>query len=179
MLNKAYNVFFGIFTAIGAAIMAVGVILYFSLGSAAGQLQNSDGTDSGIYLNLFLLLLFGGIGLIFFLSGAIGLLRIRRKSKLKQRLRETGQAIYAEIVSVEQIRNVVINGRSPYLILAQYVDDSTKTIYEFKSEYIREFPSYAKKGESVRIFIDRENKKKYFMDINSLNGINGYTVESL
>ncbi|BBF42311.1 hypothetical protein lbkm_0993 [Lachnospiraceae bacterium KM106-2] len=179
MYKKSLKLLFGIFTAIGTAMVILGVVLYFVFGSAAGQLKDSFGSDIGVNVNLFMLLVTGGIGVIFLLIGVIGLMVTNKKEKMKRKLKETGRAIYASILTVEQNRNIIINGRCPYQIIAQYVDESTKTIYQYKSEYISEYPSYAKEGENVRIYIDPENKKKYFMDVESLSQMTGYKVEKL
>ncbi len=179
MYRSFYKNLFRVFVAIGILFCIIGGILFFALGKQAGQLMHSDGTPSGLYLNLFLLVDFAGIGAAFMLMGWIGLYYRQRKEKNQQKLKEHGKRLDATVIRVERNLFVSMKGRHPYQVIAEYIDESTKTIYHYRSECIKEEPHIQKGEDFVSVYVDPENYKKYYMDISDLVELKGYKVENL
>ena len=66
------------------------------------------------------MLLFPGMGLLFFLIGACGFAGCIKKDRMKKRLRDTGEIIYATYSELVYNRNYSVNGRHPYYITCEW-----------------------------------------------------------
>ena len=98
----------------------------------------------------------------------IYLLSVRREKASKQ-LTQTGIKIAADIVSVANNETPVVMGKRPYIIKCQWLQNSSNTIFHFKSKYIYYNPAkYVGDRKQIDIFIDPNDPKKYFMDISFL-----------
>ena len=110
----------------------------------------------------------GGMGAVFFLVGfSIILFKRSHKNKIKQ-LQKNGIPIKAKFISVDRNRSVRVNGRSPYKICAQWKNPATSEIHVFDSENIWFDPTNHVNVEEITVLIERNNPKKYYVDISFL-----------
>ncbi|MBB4802442.1 hypothetical protein HNP37_002515 [Flavobacterium nitrogenifigens] len=130
---------------------------------------NPNDAEINGFVSLWLgVLILGGIGIVFFLIGSLGVLLRYLKNKKAQNLRETGKPIAAKFTQVQLNTNQTVNGRNPFLILSQWQDPKTDELYVFKSDSIWFDPTDFVKTDTIRVFIDPENPKDYVMDISFL-----------
>lgn len=114
---------------------------------------------------------FLGIGLILI---GIGSISIRARVKQKERalaLIKTGERIEGEYIQTIYDASTCINGASPYYIRCQWKDQITGKTYLFKSDPILFNPITAIQEKHITtfpIYIDRNNKKRYTIVLDSL-----------
>ncbi|MNH47046.1 hypothetical protein D3C79_1101060 [compost metagenome] len=63
---------------------------------------------------------------------------------------------------------ISVNGRHPYVIRSQWLNPRTSEVHLFESDNIWFDPSDYLKDESISVFIDKKNPKKYHVDITFL-----------
>lgn len=119
------------------------------------------------YIGVFIM---GGLGLVFTVVGGIGVFVARRNHAATMRLKETGQLVQADIVSIEQNKFVKINKRYyPFRIFCNWKDPLTGMHYTFKSRMIVNDPRPLLAGrKTLNVYIDPNNPKKYYMDVSFL-----------
>ncbi|UNM97293.1 DUF3592 domain-containing protein [Ignatzschineria rhizosphaerae] len=155
-------------------------------------------TSSSRKLIIILAIMFGGFGLLFMFAGfsilgeegskgdgilfasvggissAIGftpLILFIRQKIIKNRVLSRGVMIQSELLDVTYA-SYAVNGVRPYLIRSQWVDQSSNKLYLFKSEPFVDNPeSVLKKGSKVPVYINPENPKQYYMDIQSISAL--------
>jgi hypothetical protein len=116
----------------------------------------------------FAALLTGGMGLIF---GTIGIFNLNihfKKKKNNEWLQLNGKRITTKIQSVGRDAYIKINGRSPYIIYSQWLNPQTQEMHIFKSDSIMYDPKDFLKVDSVPVWIDPNNYKRYQMDLSFL-----------
>jgi hypothetical protein len=80
-----------------------------------------------------------------------------------------GRKVSMPIGEVTQNFSLKVNGRSPYLIIGQWLDKTTNTVYQFKSESIWYNPTpYLEGKKEVDVYIDPNDLKRYYVDISFL-----------
>lgn len=89
------------------------------------------------------------------------------KNRAKKLLRE-GDHIYTQYKSIEADIKAEKNGKYPYRIISSWFDPKTKKQYEFKSQQLWENPQDYIMDQTIKVMIDRKNKKKYLMDLSFL-----------
>jgi hypothetical protein len=131
--------------------------------------QNPNGAEiKGFFSQWFVVLIFGGLGLIFTSIGAgVGLSRSLRNKK-NQWLKVNGTPVEATIQSVELNTSFKVNGKSPYVIYTQWLNPETGKVHVFKSESIWYNPSDYLPGETLPVYVDRRNLKSYYVDLSFL-----------
>ena len=118
-----------------------------------------------------LFLIFPGIGMIFVIMGVSGIV-IKIKNDIKEKsLKENGELIYAEYV--ETVLNTLyeVNGRHPYNIICEWNNPLDGKKYVFKSRNIWKDPESIIEERNIKqfqVYINRENMKKYAIDIDVL-----------
>ena len=141
-----------IFTCMGAIYLAVGICFHFF---AVNE------------ISLIFLYAFGGLGMLFFILGVIFLtLEIRKRLRFN-RLLQSGNYITAEISEINLNYSVRINGRHPYVVVCRY-QDMMGTIHLFKSRNLSFDPGTLFQGQTVKIYVDGEDFKHYYMDIDEV-----------
>ncbi len=117
-------------------------------------------------------ILFLGFGIIF--SGIGSFIFIARmKSKKKANwLLMNGRKIISEVKSIEMDRSWIILGQSPYRIFSQWFDPFTNKVHVFKSEEIWFDPNEFIKNNTINVYVDPGNFRKYYMDISFLSKMN-------
>lgn len=98
------------------------------------------------------------IGAVIFL---FGMLRKRKKAYLQR----SGVAVEAQIQAVELNQSLSMNGQNPFVILCQWLNPVTRQVHEFQSENIWFDPSPYIKQDAIKVLIEKDNPKKYYVDI--------------
>jgi hypothetical protein len=118
----------------------------------------------GFFTQWFVVLIFGGLGLVFTSIGVgigVSLLNTKRKD---QWLTQNGRRIEALIQSVELNTSYQVSGKSPFVIYGQWLNPQTKQVHVFKSHSIWYDPSSYLSGNTIQVFIDERNPKRYYVD---------------
>jgi hypothetical protein len=110
----------------------------------------------------------GAIGAVFFLIGFSIIMYASMKGKKIKYLKTHGVSIKATIQGVEYNSSLVVNGRSPYKILAQWKNPTTNDLHIFSSENIWFDPSDHINNKELTVLMARNNPKKYHVDTSFL-----------
>jgi hypothetical protein len=110
----------------------------------------------------------GGLGGVFFLIGSGIILAGSLKSRKDEYLRKKGMPIETEYQCVEQNTALSVNGRHPFRVLTQWQNPSTSELHIFKSNNLWFDPSSYIKSKKITVFIEKNNPKKYFVDLSFL-----------
>ena len=113
-------------------------------------------------------IILGGMGIVFAGIGFVPFLIMRVRSRQGARLLHEGVPIEAKIIGVELNQAIQFNGRSPYRIKSQWLDKNTNQVFVFYSDNIKFDPSSYIQSETITVYIDKNNPKKYHMDISLL-----------
>jgi hypothetical protein len=113
-------------------------------------------------------LILGGLGAVFLLIGGGMILVPLRRKRVDDYLLHEGVPVEAEIQSVGINTDVSVNGRNPFRIVAQWQDPATSQVHVFESHNIWFDPSSFIKQKGIRVFVDRANPKKYYVDVSFL-----------
>ena len=119
-----------------------------------------------------LFLIFPGIGLIFFIIGATGLIIKIKKNISGNKLKETGNRIDAKYIETTLNTTYSVNGKNPYNIICEWINPADGKTYTFKSKNLWYDPEdiiYTKKITTFTVYVDMNNMKKYMVDIDILN----------
>jgi hypothetical protein len=110
----------------------------------------------------------GGIGSFFFLiGGSVGYVAWKRR-KMIETLLASGTRIEADFDSVKMNTLVSVNRRNPYQIHCHWVDKSTSTTYNFRSDNLWSDPTPRIKTK-LTVYVDSADYKKYYMDLSFLD----------
>lgn len=118
-----------------------------------------------------LFLIFPGIGMVFVIIGVSGIVTKIKNGKKEKSLKENGELVYAEYV--ETVLNTLyeVNGRHPYNIICEWNNPLDGKKYVFKSRNIWKDPESIIEERNIKqfpVYINRENMKKYAIDIEVL-----------
>lgn len=143
----------------------------FAIGEQVKVLYDlADPTDARIddFVSLWLIpLIFGGIGAVFFIVGAIMAVLPWFAGRRKQKLERFGHRITADIVGVRK-RNLRVNQQHAFRVEARWQDPRSSETYLFFSENIWFDPTRYLTEETVPVLIDEANPKIYHMDVSSV-----------
>lgn len=110
----------------------------------------------------------GGLGCAFFLVGftmlAVSVLAQRRSEHLKRH----GVPVFAEFQAVELNTALSVNDRHPFRVLAHWRNPATSDLHVFKSHNLWFDPSAYIKTRKIKVFIDRNNPRRYVVDLSFL-----------
>lgn len=109
-------------------------------------------------------LIVGGIGSVFLALGLLFVLPPLFGKRRAAQLLATGTAVQAEVVDVELNESLSINGRSPYRIVAQWLNPQTNKLHVFRSANLWFDPGPYISESLVTVMIDPGNPKRYSMD---------------
>ncbi len=112
--------------------------------------------------------IFGVMGTIFFLIGAGVTLVPLLKKRQGEYLKEQGRAIETDFQSVRVNGAFSVNGRNPFRVLTQWKDPSSSQVRVFESHDIWYDPTNLIKSQRIRVFLDKNNPKKYYVDLSFL-----------
>lgn len=113
-------------------------------------------------------LILGGLGAVFFLIGLGFLLVPRLTRRSDEHLRSSGRLIETQLQSVEENTSVSVGGRHPYRIISQWQNPADLMVYVFHSHNIWYDPTQYLGGKQIKVYIDGDNPKKYFVDTSFL-----------
>jgi hypothetical protein len=113
-------------------------------------------------------LIVGGLGVVFLAIGGGMIAFARAKHKKAAYLREHGTPIKAEVQGVELNTSFHVNGRHPFRVLVQWQNPATSELHIFRSDNLWFDPSTYLDGRQVTVFIERENPKKFHVDLSFL-----------
>lgn len=112
-----------------------------------------------------------GIGVLFGLTALVMFLIYKNGSDKKKQLKEMGSYVMADIVDIDvQVNMTVQMGTmkmNPYFILCQYIDGNGHP-YLFKSKNLYYNPSGLLKSPQLKVYVDLNNPKRYFVDTDSI-----------
>lgn len=104
-----------------------------------------------------------------FLLTGIGMLLVGRlKIRKINHLRQQGQVVHANYQSVDVNHSYSINGRHPYLIVCQWLNPTTRVLHRLESDNIWFDPTPYISSDKIKVFIDRQNPRKYHVDLSFL-----------
>jgi hypothetical protein len=112
-----------------------------------------------------LLSVWGGI---FALLGGIPLYFRARKAKREDWLKLNGRTVQAEFAGVHLNTDLIVNGRSPYRVAAEWKDPATNQTYSFSSDNLWSDPAEHLTSKVISVVIDPGNPKRYWMDLSFL-----------
>lgn len=118
-----------------------------------------------------LFLIFPGIGLIFLIIGATGLLVKINKKRRKKKLKVYGEKVEANYRETTLNTIYSVNNVHPYNIICEWNNPTDNKKYIFKSENLWTNPEIMiaeKNIQTFPVYIDRKNKKKYIVDVDIL-----------
>ena len=144
-----------VFTIIGVFFLILGIILGIGLRSEIGM-------ESFAFLFAF-----GGMGLLFFTLGLVCLITLGNQKKNAQRLLDNGNYVVAEIFDISQNYNVSVANKHPFMVSCKY-ETVDGTVHIFKSRYLYFNPEPLLKNNVVRVYVDNDNFKKYYVDIDEV-----------
>lgn len=121
-------------------------------------------TAALLYLPSFVLCC---VGVPFAIVGMIFIIIVGKSRKKKKYLLQNGKRIMAEITGGMLNYNYRLNGRHPWKLECRYEDIFTGAVYLFSSENIWIDPQMYI-GQQVAVYVDGENYKKYYVDVDSL-----------
>ena len=142
-----------VFTIVGASFLAIGLIIYYALKEEEGA--------------ILFLLIFGGIGLLFFVLGVIFLIVELKKKLRNDKLLGAGNYVMAEVLEVTLNYNVAVNRRHPYIVRCRY-QDMYGNVHIFKSRDLYFDPTDLFKDQMVKVYVDGDNYKRYYVDIDEV-----------
>lgn len=108
-----------------------------------------------------------GVSIPFLIMGIVFLLVLKAKQNKKQNLLQNGRMVEAVVTGGQINYNVQVNNRHPWKLECKYEDPYTGATYLFSSNNIWKDP-FLYVGQSVKVYMDRENPRKYYVDVDSL-----------
>ncbi|NTW82738.1 MAG: DUF3592 domain-containing protein [Chlorobiaceae bacterium] len=113
-------------------------------------------------------ILSGITGGIFFLAGGGMFVIPMMKKRQENYLKQNGTPIETRLHAVIHRTSVRIGGKSPYQILSEWVNPANGKLHVFKSRNIWYDPSLMIMTEKIRVFIKKNDPKKYAVDLSFL-----------
>jgi hypothetical protein len=92
----------------------------------------------------------------------------RARERRKKKLLETGQRITAQVIDVSINYNLHVGGMRPRRLECVYEDPSSGKRVLFQSENLWYNPSVLLDEKEVSVYVDRDNYKKYYVDVRYL-----------
>lgn len=112
--------------------------------------------------------IFAGLGSVFALVGGGLIVFPVLKRRKDQLLRKDGTPIDTQFQGVEPNRSISVNGRHPFRVITQWQNPTTSEIHLFQSNNLWWDPTHHIDRESITVFIEKNNPKKYFADLSFL-----------
>lgn len=146
------------------AIMFLGMgLIFFGIGAMGfinpDFLGDMSAKDRTVFLAVFM-----GIGGLFALVGLIWLIILLMKRAGNKRLMTEGYKLEGTVTNVEMNMNIAINGRHPYKLECRVNNPYDGNVYLYSSANITDDVSHLI-GQTVMVYVDRNNPKKYYVDV--------------
>ncbi len=107
------------------------------------------------------------IGTPFAIIGAIFIIVNIVSSGSKKKLMQKGEEVSGTITDVYENTNIRVNGRHPFKAEVKVINPFDGETYLYSSKNITENISHLI-GQTVTVYVDKNNKRKYYVDIDSL-----------
>lgn len=144
----------------------------YSIGEKVGVLYAPTNSQSARLNHFFevwgLVVIFATMGVPFFCVGALTFLIGMFRNRKKIYLQRDGVLVNAKFQSVRLNHSLSVNGRHPYMIVCQWTNPANYCIHIFESENIWFDPSDFITTEEIKVFTDKRNAKKYYVDVSFL-----------
>lgn len=124
------------------------------------QPYSQESVDS---FRMIFLVVFGLVGIILFTIGVVILGRILYKRKLEQSLKDSGEKIMAKVTGCKKSL-MQINYRRPRYLICTYPSKMGGYV-QVRSKLCMRDPRPGFVDNQVAVYVDRENPKKYFVDV--------------
>jgi hypothetical protein len=113
-------------------------------------------------------IILGGMGALFLSIGGAMILVPLRQRRNDEHLLHEGVPIQADFQGVDINTSCSVNGRHPFRVLAQWQNPTTSRIHVFESHNIWFDPTRYIQQKEIRVFLERGNPKKYYVDLSFL-----------
>ena len=133
---------------------------YITVGALAGTFKVDGDVD-------YFRFIFCATGAALLITGVICLCTDIRKRVVGNRLINSGQYIMAEISEIVMNHAIRVNGRHPYVIVCRY-QDMYGNIHTFRSRGLYFDPEPLLRDRMVRVYVDGESFKHYYVDIDAV-----------
>lgn len=110
----------------------------------------------------------GILGFIFFGVGGSIFLYYKIKSNKLKYLKQNGIRIESDFQGVQINNSLSVNGRNPFQIVSHWQNPTTSKLHIFTSDNIWFNPSDYITDDKIKVLIDRNNPKKYSIDLSFL-----------
>lgn len=128
--------------------------------------EPAEGRIGGFMEQYFLPLLFGVFTVVFTGIASGFLLAELRRRRMYDWLQHSGMSVQARIVEVGKNTRLKVNGRSPWVIRAQWQHPLTQRIHLFESENLWYDPSeYVDGRDQCPVRVDADDPSRYRVDI--------------
>ena len=104
------------------------------------------------------------VGLPFSLGGIVPLVWISTHKRMQARVRANGQLVQTHLDRVDLDTSTSVGGSNPYRIWTRWRDPATNTVCIFKSDNIWYNPAEYLPGDTIGVWVDPKNPKRYAMD---------------
>lgn len=119
-------------------------------------------TESGSYL---LVILFGGIGIIFSCIGIIPLILSAGKNRQKKYLLANGRILHATVERIDINSSISANGQHPFVIYCTWEDENAGIQYRFKSKNLWTDPwGIFEPGSNIDVYVKVNDFSKYYVN---------------
>ncbi len=108
------------------------------------------------------------LGVAFSLFGGVPLAWMYRRKQVQAWLRSNGQQIQTTFDRVELDTSLTVDGSHPYRIVSQWLNPASKRVQAFKSDSIWYNPARYISGDTIGVWIDPHNPRRYSVDIGFL-----------
>ncbi|QIQ20896.1 hypothetical protein [Zophobihabitans entericus] len=150
-MNKKLG-WFAIGCMVAGLLMLIGAVIAFLSGEAFNSVM-----------------LLAVIGAMFFLIGFVPAVSKYRANKKRDELLRSGRAVEAKIENVNMNMMYSSSGRNPYIITCRWSDAlNPDEVYQFRSENIWYDPKSMLTKDTMTVYLDQKNPKRYYMDIRFL-----------
>ncbi len=144
----------------------------YSIGEKVEVLYNQESPGDAKIKGFFSIwgktTILGTLGVVFFtIGGAVFLFNMKKKNKIKY-LEQNGIKIETNFQSVEINHSYSKNGRHPYRIITHWINPTTSKLHILKSDNIWFNPSDYIKTDKIQVLIDKNNFKRYSVDLSFL-----------
>lgn len=118
--------------------------------------------------NWLLILILGGIGLVFALIGGGVVYSALRTREVNKWLALNGMRVQARFEEVQHDTSLKVNGRSPWRLVCQWQHPVTRKVYVFNSAHLWFDPTAFVKRDTLDVLVDMDNPRRYQVDTSFL-----------
>lgn len=140
------------------------ITLYYNPEDPSDVIGEKTGTGVFILVSCFFIIL----GIVFIIPSVLS-------GNKKKKLMESGEKVRGIITNVYVDNNISYNGRHPYRAECEVTDAFTGEVYLYSSERVMNDITHLM-GSPVDVYYDPNNKKKYYIDLESAESENNTTV---